>query len=56
MIEESLTEEDELWNPDVRETKEEVASRAREVIDMVFENDVEHYCKFSLLVWANRRS
>ncbi|PPQ91332.1 hypothetical protein CVT25_003772 [Psilocybe cyanescens] len=40
-IEEGLTELDELWDPNLRETKEEVSLRARKIIDMVFENDTD---------------
>ncbi|TEB28248.1 phosphoglycerate mutase-like protein [Coprinellus micaceus] len=35
-IEDSLTEEDELWSPDVRETKVEVAARAQGVIEKIW--------------------
>ncbi|PPQ72225.1 hypothetical protein CVT24_002353, partial [Panaeolus cyanescens] len=40
-IEEGLTEQDELWDADVRETKAQVSHRARKVLDLVFEKDVE---------------
>ncbi|KAJ3550820.1 hypothetical protein NMY22_g189 [Coprinellus aureogranulatus] len=36
-IEDSLTEEDELWDPDVRETKAEVSARALGVIERIWE-------------------
>ncbi|KAJ3542920.1 hypothetical protein NMY22_g3320 [Coprinellus aureogranulatus] len=36
-IEDSLTEEDELWGPDFRETKAEVAARALGVIERIWE-------------------
>ncbi|KAF9034323.1 phosphoglycerate mutase [Panaeolus papilionaceus] len=38
-IEAGLTEQDELWDADVRETKAQVAERAGRVLDWVFEND-----------------
>lgn len=44
-IEEGLTELDELWDPNLRETKEEVSLRARKIIDMVFENDTDSLCQ-----------
>ncbi|KAH9480063.1 putative phosphoglycerate mutase [Psilocybe cubensis] len=43
LIEEGLTELDDLWDPNVRETKEEVSLRARSIIDRVFANDTESY-------------
>ncbi|OAK96170.1 phosphoglycerate mutase-like protein [Phaeosphaeriaceae sp. SRC1lsM3a] len=38
-IEESLTEKDELWKPDQRETIEEHIVRSQEVLQDIFEND-----------------
>ncbi|KJA15649.1 hypothetical protein HYPSUDRAFT_48179 [Hypholoma sublateritium FD-334 SS-4] len=37
-IEEGLSEEDELWHATIRETKPEVAQRARIVLDTIFES------------------
>ncbi|KAJ8503214.1 hypothetical protein ONZ45_g11061 [Pleurotus djamor] len=39
VVEEGLTEEDELWTTDVRETTEQVAARVKRVIDHVFNHD-----------------
>lgn len=38
-IEDSFTEEDELHDPNVRETYEHVAQRGRNVLDYIFDND-----------------
>jgi len=38
-FEEGFTEEDLLWDPDVRETDEEFAVRARAALDMIFTTD-----------------
>ncbi|KAF5315309.1 hypothetical protein D9619_007545 [Psilocybe cf. subviscida] len=38
-IEAGLTEEDLLWHPTIRETKPEVAERARKVLDFIFKTD-----------------
>ncbi|KAF7761011.1 hypothetical protein Agabi119p4_10420 [Agaricus bisporus var. burnettii] len=38
-IEEEFSEEDEVWVPDVRETKEAIAARARSVLDKVFDEE-----------------
>ncbi|TFK22033.1 phosphoglycerate mutase [Coprinopsis marcescibilis] len=38
-IEDGFTEEDELWSPDVRETKAEVADRAGIVLDRIFDEN-----------------
>ena len=35
----NMTEEDELWSPDVRETEEEVKERVRALIERIFETD-----------------
>ncbi|KAG6335893.1 hypothetical protein ID866_3202 [Astraeus odoratus] len=43
LIEEGFTEEDEIWRPDDRETLAEIEVRARAVLDMIFENDKEHF-------------
>jgi len=39
VIEPSLTESDELWKPDVRESGAEVAARLSVLLDDVFEHD-----------------
>lgn len=41
-IEEGFSENDELHDPNVRETKSHVAERARAVLDRIFNNDLEH--------------
>ncbi|KAJ3506912.1 hypothetical protein NLJ89_g6596 [Agrocybe chaxingu] len=41
-IEDSLTEHDELWHATIRETKPEVADRARKVLNYIFDHDREH--------------
>ncbi|KIM58756.1 hypothetical protein SCLCIDRAFT_16671 [Scleroderma citrinum Foug A] len=43
IIEDGFTEEDKLWKPDIRETWADVDVRAKAVLDMVFENDKEHF-------------
>ena len=48
-FEAGMTEEDELWKHDVRETEDEATERAREVIERVFKED-EGNCK--LLVFC----
>lgn len=49
-IEEEFSEEDELWVPDVRETKEAIAARARSVLDKVFDEEPQITCESKLLV------
>jgi hypothetical protein len=52
IIEDGLTELDELWSPTVRESKAQVAERARKVLDDVFQkNDVDAQCKIIELVF-----
>ncbi|KAF8630862.1 hypothetical protein AX17_005221 [Amanita inopinata Kibby_2008] len=41
-VEDGFAEEDELWSPDVRETPQQVARRAKQVIDTIFDNDRDH--------------
>jgi len=41
IIEDGLTELDELWSPTVRESAADVAERARKVLDVVFQNDTD---------------
>jgi len=41
IIELGLTELDELWSPTVRESEAQVAERARKVLDVVFQNDID---------------
>ncbi|KAL4076311.1 histidine phosphatase superfamily [Scleroderma citrinum] len=43
VIEEGFAEEDQLWNPDIRETCNDIDVRAKEVLDMIFECDTEHF-------------
>ncbi|KAI9574307.1 histidine phosphatase superfamily [Boletus coccyginus] len=43
LFEEGLTEEDETWDPELRETYEEVDIRAKKVLDMIFDNDEEQF-------------
>ncbi|TFK38871.1 phosphoglycerate mutase-like protein [Crucibulum laeve] len=38
-IEDGFTEEDELWNPEIRETKPHLAERAKQVLDTIFERE-----------------
>jgi len=38
-FEEGFEEEDKLWDPEIRETKSQVAERARRVLDYIFEKD-----------------
>jgi hypothetical protein len=45
IIEDGFTELDELWSPTVRESEEQVAERARKVLDVVFQNDIDTQCK-----------
>lgn len=40
-FEEGFTEEDETWDPEVRETCQELDVRAKKVLDMIFDNDKE---------------
>jgi len=41
IIEDGFTELDELWSPTVRESAAQVAERARKVLDVVFQNDID---------------
>jgi len=41
-IEDGLTEEDELWTPE-RESKAHLSTRAKAVLDQVFDTDIEQY-------------
>ncbi|KAG8218974.1 histidine phosphatase superfamily [Butyriboletus roseoflavus] len=40
-FEEGFTEADERWDPEVRETPEELDTRAKKALDMIFDNDEE---------------
>lgn len=40
-IDDDLTEEDELWKPDIRETRADIDFRVRAALDMIFGNDKE---------------
>jgi len=44
-VDEGMTEEDELWKTDVRETHEQVAQRAKLVLDHIFEHDTLSNCQ-----------
>ncbi|KAG0697290.1 histidine phosphatase superfamily [Suillus ampliporus] len=46
-IEEGFIEEDELWDPEVRETHEEIDARMRRVLDMIFDKDQEQFISFT---------
>lgn len=39
IIEKGFTEEDVFWDPDVRETTEQVIERTKMVLDVIFEHD-----------------
>ena len=39
IIEKGFKEEDVLWDPDVRETEEQVVERAKLVLEVIFEHD-----------------
>ncbi|KAF9226834.1 phosphoglycerate mutase-like protein [Gyrodon lividus] len=43
LFEEGFTEEDLLWEPDHRETHADIDRRARNVLDMIFDNDEEQF-------------
>ena len=45
IIEDGFTELDELWSPTVRESEAQVTERARKVLDVVFQNDIDALCK-----------
>ena len=47
IIEDGLTEIDELWNPTVQESEAQVAERARKFLDVVFQNDIDALCKMN---------
>ena len=47
IVEDGLTELDELWSPSVRESKAQVVERARKVLDLVFQNDIDALCKMN---------
>ncbi|XP_006456414.1 hypothetical protein AGABI2DRAFT_78087, partial [Agaricus bisporus var. bisporus H97] len=40
-FEEGLTEEDELWDAEIRETKAQVSKRAQDVLDYIFQKDTD---------------
>lgn len=44
-LEDGFSEEDRLWVPDTRETKEAMATRARFVLDMIFDEQPEVTCE-----------
>ncbi|KAF9226835.1 phosphoglycerate mutase-like protein [Gyrodon lividus] len=41
--EDGFTEEDETWDPEIRETPEELECRATKVLDMIFDEDKEQF-------------
>lgn len=44
-LEDGFSEEDGLWVPDTRETKEAAATRARSVLDRIFDEQPEVTCE-----------
>ena len=48
-IETGFTELDELWDANIRETKPDIARRARGVIERIFEDDPQATCIFHIL-------
>ena len=53
IIEDGFTELDELWSPTVRESTAQVAERARKVLDVVFQNDIDALCKINLFYFVH---
>jgi hypothetical protein len=51
IIEDGFTELDELWSPTVRESEVQVAERARKVLDVVFQNDIDGLCKMNSILF-----
>jgi hypothetical protein len=49
VFEDGFTELDELWSPTVQESKPQVAERARKVLDVIFQNDIDAQCKMNLV-------
>ena len=45
VFEEGFTEFDELWDPTTRESTKQVAERARKVLDVIFQKDIDAQCK-----------
>ncbi|KAJ7250703.1 histidine phosphatase superfamily [Mycena rebaudengoi] len=43
-LESGFTEEDQLWEPNSRETKEQAEHRAKKVLDTIFQNDKDAAC------------
>ncbi len=52
LVEEGFSEQDVLWKPDARETKAEVKTRAKQVLDRIFTLD-SSTCK-SWYIWYLR--
>ena len=50
IFEDGFTELDELWTPTVQESKPQVAERARKVLDVIFQNDIDAQCKMNLVI------
>ena len=40
-----ITELDELWSPTIRESTKQVAERARKVLNIIFQKDIDAQCK-----------
>lgn len=55
-IEEGMTEADEFWDPDVRETRAHVASRARSVLDKIFREQTDKTCMYNTFFSGHRPS
>ncbi|KAG2138095.1 histidine phosphatase superfamily [Suillus bovinus] len=46
-IEKELAEEDELWDPEVRETHTQIDVRMRHVLEMIFDRDQDQFISFT---------
>ena len=53
IIEDGFTELDELWSPTVRESEAQVVERARKVLDVVFQNDINVLCKMNTVYFIH---
>jgi hypothetical protein len=47
-LESGFTEEDQLWEPNSRETKEQAEHRAKKVLDTIFQNDKDAACTYNI--------
>ena len=52
IFEDGFTELDELWSPTVRESEAQVVERARKVLDVIFQNDIDALCKMNCLFYS----